>query len=228
MHLNSWEVGTMRSGKYDINKEDCHQNILNERIERYGHDALLDEEILHFLTGIQVVKMKELIEKHGIQEVVKYLKNDEFTRTQIKKIKLLFEFARRISNAPFKEKTALDSSSKAGQFVKNELQFLSSEVFIVIFLDSQNRKISMEIVSEGTINEAAVYPREIVKLALMNNATGVILGHNHPAGSKLPSASDIQSTKAISSALNTINVKVIDHIIACEDSYISFAERGLL
>lgn len=218
----------MGKDKYIINREEFKKNVLNERIEKFGKDSLMDEEILHCLTGVKIEVAKEAIENYGLQEVLKYLNNYELTRTQAKKFKLLFEFVRRISNAPFKAKTALDSSSKAGQYVKNELQFLGTEVFIAIFLDSQNRIISKEVLSEGTINEAVVYPREIVKLALINNAMGVILGHNHPAGSSVPSSSDIQSTKAVSSALNTINVKVIDHIVSYESEYISFAEKGLL
>ena len=218
----------MSSGKYTINQEDYHKNVLSERIEKYGHEALLDEEILHCLTGIQVEKIKEAIDNYGIQEVVKYIASYEITRTQRKKFELLFEFARRISNAPFKEKVVLDSSTKAGEFMRNELQFLSSEVFIMVLLDSQNRRISTEVLSRGTINESPVYPREIVKIALLKNASAVILGHNHPAGSSNPSTSDINSTKEVAMALKTVNIKLLDHIIACEGLYTSFAEKCLL
>lgn len=95
-------------------------------------------------------------------------------------------------------------------------------------LDSQNRLIKTEIVSYGTINEAHVYPREIIKSVLSNNANAVILAHVHPGGSQRPSNADLDVTRKIIAALKTINVAVIDHIIVAGNSFVSLAEKGLL
>ena len=136
--------------------------------------------------------------------------------------------AKRINLSVFKEKTILNSSSKAGEYFIKVLQFPANEVFAIALLDAQNRLIKTEIVSSGTINEAPVYPRELVKMVLYHNANSVILAHVHPGGSRQPSNADIDVTKKIIAVLKTINVSVIDHIIVAENSFTSFAERGLI
>lgn len=83
-------------------------------------------------------------------------------------------------------------------------------------------------ISTGTVNEAPIYPREIVKTALDYNANSVILAHNHPGGSNEASKADIEATQKVIQALNTISVRVIDHIIVADNKYLSLAEKGLL
>ena len=99
---------------------------------------------------------------------------------------------------------------------------------MLALLNNQSKLISLETVSRGTINEASVYPREIVKTVLSMNAKSVIMAHNHPSASLDPSTQDIEVTKKISQALKTISVSVVDHIIVAENRYTSFAEQGLL
>jgi DNA repair protein RadC len=96
------------------------------------------------------------------------------------------------------------------------------------YLNAQNRLIKTVTASRGTVNETAIYPREIVKQAILNNAHTVILGHNHPGNSLKPSQADISTTKNIKAALETVNIKVLDHIIVSGDCFTSFAEEGLL
>lgn len=102
------------------------------------------------------------------------------------------------------------------------------EVFTVIFLDSQNGVLGYECLFQGTIDGAAVYPREIVKSVLENNAASVILAHNHPSGEAEPSLADRRITTRIIQALETIDVKVLDHLVIGGVKTVSFAERGLL
>jgi DNA repair protein RadC len=83
-------------------------------------------------------------------------------------------------------------------------------------------------VHEGTINEAPVYPRLIVETALRHQANSIIISHNHPGGSLNPSNADIEVTKRISSAVEAISIKVVDHIIVAGEHYYSFAENGRL
>lgn len=105
---------------------------------------------------------------------------------------------------------------------------LQHEVFIVLFLDAQNRLISAVEMFRGTLTQTSVYPREIVKSALERNAAAVALAHNHPSGSAEPSRADEFLTQNLKSALALVDVRVLDHFVVAGDQCASFAERGLI
>ena len=113
-------------------------------------------------------------------------------------------------------------------FLKFKLSTLEYEVFAVIFLNNRHRIITYKELFRGTIDGASVYPREVVKEALAVNATSIIIAHNHPSGSLRPSEEDIKLTKKIKQAGELLDIKVLDHIIAGENNYYSFADEGLL
>jgi DNA repair protein RadC len=100
------------------------------------------------------------------------------------------------------------------------------EAFYILFLDNQHRVIQDEILFEGTIDAASVYPREVVKRALHHNAAALILAHNHPSGVAEPSQSDIRITSRISDALALVDIRVLDHFVVGDGEIVSFAERG--
>lgn len=103
------------------------------------------------------------------------------------------------------------------------------EVFVGLFLDSQNQLIACEDLSVGTLNLADVYPREVVKSALRHGAAGVIFAHNHPSGVPEPSSADHQLTRRLKDALAPIDVRVLDHfVIGGIKEPMSFAKRGWL
>lgn len=116
--------------------------------------------------------------------------------------------------------------------VRDYLRLLLSqqprEVFMGIFLDSQNRVIATEELFAGTLTQTSVYPREVVKMALHHNAGAVIFAHNHPSGVAEPSRSDEALTQALKSALALVDVRVLDHFVIGGAAIISFAERGLI
>ncbi|WKV95100.1 JAB domain-containing protein [Halomonas sp. HAL1] len=105
---------------------------------------------------------------------------------------------------------------------------LPYEVFSVTWLNSQHQVIKHEELFRGTVDKAAVYPREVVRSAIETNASAVLLCHNHPSGSPQESDADRQITKKLQEALDVIDVKVIDHIIVAGTEHVSFAERGLI
>ena len=105
---------------------------------------------------------------------------------------------------------------------------LPHEVFGVIFLDSQHGLISFDEMFRGTLNQTSVYPREVVKAALMQSAAAVIFTHNHPSGSVQPSRADEGLTNILKSALKLVDVNVLDHIIVSGDQSLSMAEKGLI
>lgn len=124
--------------------------------------------------------------------------------------------------------TVLTSPELVRQYLQLRLGKSEREVFCVLFLDSQNRLISAEDLFQGTIDGASVYPREVVKAAMKNNAAAVVFSHNHPSGYLEPSQADIRITERLKAALELIDVRVLDHFIVSGIDSVSFAERGLL
>lgn len=125
---------------------------------------------------------------------------------------------------------ALDSPQAVKDYLRlahAEHQF-EHECFGVIYLDARNHMITAEILFRGTLTQASVYPREVVKHALRHNAAAIILHHNHPSGGGEPSRSDEYLTQQIKNAMAYIDVKVLDHFVVGDGAVTSFAERGLL
>ena len=119
-------------------------------------------------------------------------------------------------------------SSQATQgFLRMKLSAYDHEVFAVLFLDSKHRLLDYREMFHGTLDGAAVYPREVAKAALTLNAGAVIFGHNHPSGDSTPSHADRQITRLLVDALKLIDVRVLDHVIV-GDNCLSFAEQNLL
>ncbi len=121
----------------------------------------------------------------------------------------------------------LHSSTQVRDYLIHSLRGLKKEVLTVIYLDSAHAIINSETVAEGTININTVYPRELIKNALAQNASAIIIAHNHPSGSLDPSAQDLQLTKTLTLLGNMMQIQLLDHIIIGNGSY-SFADHGLM
>ena len=120
------------------------------------------------------------------------------------------------------------SADTASDYLRAQLAQHEREVFAMLLLDSQHQLIAYREMFKGTINSAAVYPRELVKQAMYDNAAAVILAHNHPSGVAEPSQADIQITQRIKQAFALVDVTVLDHFVIGHASAVSFAQRGLL
>ena len=127
-----------------------------------------------------------------------------------------------------KSRDILTSSAATRDYLRARFKNYESEVFSCLFLNNQHHVMELEELFRGTIDGAAVYPREVVKRALYHNAAAVIFAHNHPSGIAEPSAADIAITRKLKTAMQTIEVRVLDHLIIGAGEVISFAERGLL
>ncbi|MNJ21301.1 hypothetical protein D3C77_156500 [compost metagenome] len=109
------------------------------------------------------------------------------------------------------------------------LQYHEYEVFALLLLDTKHRVIGFrELFISGTLDGASVYPREVVKIALEHNAAAVILVHNHPSGSPVPSQADRTLTTTLKNALNMVGTRILDHVVVGIEGCVSFAERGYL
>ena len=122
----------------------------------------------------------------------------------------------------------LTSSAATRDYLRARFKSCESEVFSCLFLNNQHHVMELEELFRGTIDGAAVYPREVVKRALYHNAAAVIFAHNHPSGIAEPSQADIAITRKLKTAMQTIEVRVLDHLVIGAGEVVSFAERGLL
>ena len=136
--------------------------------------------------------------------------------------------ARRVLAGQMRHCEVLGSPEVVRDFLKVKLALLEHEVFAVLMLDVQNRLIDYVELFRGTVGQTSVYPREVVKEALLRNAAAMILVHNHPSGTAEPSRADELLTRALKDALALVDVKVLDHLIVAGGDMLSFAERGLL
>jgi len=141
----------------------------------------------------------------------------------------IINLAIKILDSQLKEKgDAFTSPQLTRNFLRLNLELLEHEVFAVMFLDNQHRLIEFKVMFTGTIDAASVYPREVVKAALLLNAAAVIFAHNHPSGISTPSRADRSLTERLSSALGLLDIRVLDHIIVGRGEMASFAELGYL
>lgn len=113
------------------------------------------------------------------------------------------------------------------EYLKARLQHEPREVFHVLFLDKKNQLIADERMGVGTVDQAPVYPREVVRRALELSASAIILSHNHPSGDPTPSGADIQVTREIVDACRALKIAVHDHVIIGRDGVASFKALGL-
>ena len=126
------------------------------------------------------------------------------------------------------ERDALQSPQAVRDYLRLTLAGRSHEVFVGLYLDSQNRLLAAEELFRGTLAQTSVYPREVVKAALARNAAAMIFAHNHPSGVAEPSRADELLTLALKQALALVDVRTLDHFIVAGGRVVSLAERGLV
>lgn len=143
-------------------------------------------------------------------------------------LQAVLEMGRRYLTSALEKGSALESPQQVKALLASQLRHYNREVFACLFLDNKHRVIQYENLFWGTINAAAVYPREIVSRALHHNAGAVVLAHNHPSGVAEPSDADKQITLKLQKALALVDVRVIDHMVVGDGEVFSFAERGLI
>lgn len=217
-----------------------HRKRLKSRFLEEGLDSFEDHQILELLLFFSIPRRDtnevahKLLKQFGsLSRVLEADPKDLASAGGVGDssailLSLIPSLARRYFNDRWGEMPALDSTSKAGEYIIDLFTGRTYEVFYVVCLDSQCRVIFPAMVQEGTINQAPVYPRMIVETALKHKANSVILAHNHPGGSANPSQQDIEVTKSVRRALESVQISVLDHVIAAGSRYYSFAEKGML
>lgn len=122
----------------------------------------------------------------------------------------------------------LNSPELTVNYLKSILKGSFDEEFYAVYLNKNNRLISAELLQKGTVDKSVVYPRKIIERSMYNHAVSVIIAHNHPGGTLNPSKNDIEVTKAVKNALDTVDILLLDHIIITGNGYFSFKEQNLI
>jgi len=217
-----------------------HRDRLRRKFRKAGAKGMHEYELLELLLTYAIPRRdvkpiaKELLERfksiRGVmdasQEELESVKGmGPVSATLIRAVKELFGLymAERME-----ERDLLTSPQAVVDFARVKLAGLPHEAFMVIYLNTKNEVIEYEVVHEGTVDRAIIYPRRIIESALSHHASGLILVHNHPSGYPEPSDDDRRLTLSIREVAHTIDIRVLDHIIVGKDKYFSFRERGLL
>ncbi len=138
------------------------------------------------------------------------------------------ELGRRRHATAALEKTVIKTSTDIAQYMRTRIKDFGYEVFAVLFLNKANKINHFEIVSRGGLTGTVADPRVILKIALEQEATSLVLCHNHPSGNLKPSKADEALTQKIKIAAHYLDILIMDHLIVSEEGYFSFADGGLL
>jgi len=189
------------------------------RIGIKGKDAVsLGRELInHFggLGGLLNAKRKDLEKIYGLgpAKTAQLLAAAEIAKRQLKE---------RIIG-----KTTIHGPEDLIEYLSLSMANLKEEVFKVVYLNSANVVLAVEDLFKGTVDQSAIYPREIIKKALELNASGLIFVHNHPSGDLKPSKNDLSLNRKLIDACRTVNLTPLDHLIISSSGYISFKNKSL-
>ena len=211
-----------------------------EKLLAQGAAGLSDAELLAVFvrTGVRgktaLDISRDLLLRFGSLRHIAAANLEQFTKTlglglaKYVQIQAAKELATRCLQESIQRDGALESPQDVYHYLTHKLRPYPYEVFSCLFLDNAHRFIHFEELFHGSINEAAIYPRELIRQVYQHNAAAVILAHNHPSGIAEPSEADKRITQEIKSILSAIEVRLLDHIIIGEGAMTSFASQGLL
>jgi len=221
-------------------EKEGHRQRLREKFLKNGLDGFHDYEIIELLLTLGTPRKdckqsaKDALKKFGsLKDVL------EASPSELKKIKGIADnnvFGLKIAQSVSRrfladriiDKEFIRSADEVIDYLKHNLRDKSREVFLVIYLNGRNQILNMEELFEGTLSTSAVYPREVVKRALVNDAAALVFVHNHPSGNPNPSQDDLTITKKLKEAALAIDVSVHDHLIIAGNDVYSFADHGLI
>lgn len=211
-----------------------------EKLLKHGAAALSDAELLAIFlrTGVAgksaVDLARALLEGFGSLRALLEADQPTFSGqpglgpAKFAQLQAVLEMSRRHLAERLTRDSALESPRAVRDYLKAMLRHEPHEVFGCLFLDTKHRVLGFEVLFRGSIDGAAVYPRQVVKRALAHNAAALILCHNHPSGNPEPSQADRVLTQRLKEALGLVEVRVLDHFIIGEGEPLSMVEYGWL
>jgi len=217
-----------------------HRSRLRERLLKGGAEALADYEVLEYLLFAAIKQgdtkpvAKALMERFG--SLAGVLNADPRALEQVKGVgqtsaaalKSVSVAARRMARSEMAQKPVLGSWQTLIDYLSIDMAHLTVERVRVLYLDSKNRLIDDHHAAEGSIDEAAIHPREVIRRAMDVGASALILVHNHPSGNPEPSRADVQITQKIAEAGRLLGVTLHDHVIVGREGHVSLRARGLI
>lgn len=217
-----------------------HRDRLRQRLVQRGPSALDDYELLEILLFAFIPRRdvkpiaKALLARFGSLSAVFAAPPSDLIKvpgvgpTVAAYLCATQEIGSRIGRETLQAKPVISRWTALMSYVRGQLQHETREQFRVLFLDRKNQLIADERMSQGTVDQAAVYPREVARRALELSASALILVHNHPSGDPTPSRADISLTREIIDALAPFEILVHDHLIAAKQGVISLKSEGLI
>ena len=212
-----------------------------EKLLAHGAETLSSSELLAILinngtknkSAIELAKEVLSLGKNNLQELGKLtikelMKIKGIGEAKAITISAALEIGRRRHTSDVLDKKVVRTSKEIAAFLSSKINDNQREVFAVLFLNQSNRINHFEIISEGGITGTVADPRIILKKALEENATSIVLCHNHPSGSLKPSKADTDLTEKIKLAARFHDISIYDHIIVSDQGYYSFADAGLI
>lgn len=208
-----------------------------EKLLQYGVKSLTDSELLAIFLrtgfkGTSVIELSQnVLAEFGSLRRLLTANAKDFCQvkglglTQYIQLQATTEMTKRYLAEKMEFSEMISSPWLAVMYFQAELEDYEREVFMVLFLDNQNRLIKKEIMFYGTVNQTSVYPREVIKTALSYNAAAIIVAHNHPSGLCDPSEADRVFTQKIAMACDLVDIRLVDHIIIGKGDYFSFEEE---
>lgn len=187
------------------------------------HVSMSDEALLALLIG---AKRAAQLYQGSLCTLLREAADSQQVAYQ--RINAAYELVRRAMHEELRYEAILPHPQAVRDYLRVVFVGKTYETFVIASLDAQHRVIALDEVFRGTLTQTAVYPREVVKLALKKNAAAMIFAHNHPSGVAEPSRADEVLTRSLQSALALIDVRVLDHFVIAGGSCLSFAERGLI
>lgn len=217
-----------------------HRARLRTRLLTGGEGALGDHEMIEYLlmTAIPRKDVKPLAKSllarfGGLAGVFNadpsaLAKHSGMGETSAAALKIVALATRRLARTGVQDQPVLASWQALIDYLTIDMAHLKHERVRALYLDSKNRLVSDELLSEGSLDEAAIHPREVVKKALDLGAAALIMVHNHPSGSPEPSRADIQITNRIAEAGRLLGITLHDHVIIGKEGHVSLRAKGLV
>ncbi len=217
-----------------------HRARLRKRLFEGGGEALLDHEVIEYLLGLAIPRRdtkplakKLLHEFGGISGLLtadgeSIARNGGVSEGTVAALKIVQAATLRMLSDPIRHQPILSNWQALLDYLRIDMASLTIERVRVLHLNARNMLIRDEVMSEGSIDQAAVYVREVIRRALDLGSAAIILVHNHPSGDPAPSRADIQLTKDIAEAGRKLGIVVHDHIIIGSDKHTSLRASGLI
>ncbi|MVZ97404.1 DNA repair protein RadC [Sphingorhabdus sp. IMCC26285] len=217
-----------------------HRARLRTRLLEQGGDSLHDHELIEYLLALAIPRKdtkplaKQLIAQYGGFSALLTADAESIARqpgmgdTSTAALKIVQAAALRLLNEPVRAQPVLASWQSLLDYLRADMAHLTIERVRTLYLNSKNMLIRDEVTSEGSVDQAAIYTREVIRRAMDLGATALILVHNHPSGDSAPSRQDIAQTRDIINAAKGFGISVHDHIIIGKDGFSSMRSAGLI